>query len=307
MRTFHALSVAGGLLLLTTTVPRNLYAITGCNNGYLSGTYNAQVSSAAFSNVISTLNNNAGLTLGLTPNIAPASGGLVANGTSLVGNMAGLGRFYFDGNGGIVGLANYTPVLRALVGSYTINNDCTMTIKLNSGQAYGGVVVNQGQQVLFIETDSAAAGLTGTLSKSINYCAPFTGQQSFGFTYFGADAILAGASTGSSSAQQFLTFQPYSAVGTVTVDGAGTFTMTAFSTTGSGVALQSSGGTYTMNSDCSLRLNFASSATGDATAGGFLPPLGFSGLLSSNGNGAAGVLSVQNWQGGSASGTVIPQ
>jgi hypothetical protein len=43
-------------------------------------------------------------------------------GTGLVGNMPSLGRYYFDGNGGIVGLANYAPVLRALVGSYTVNN-----------------------------------------------------------------------------------------------------------------------------------------------------------------------------------------
>jgi hypothetical protein len=305
------LTVAGGLLLFTFSIPRASFAISGCNNGYLSGTYNAQVSSAAFSSVITTLNNNAGLTLGLTPNAAPpaaaaANGGLVANGTSLVGDMPSLGRYYFDGNGGIVGLANYVPVLRSLVGSYTVNNDCTLNIKLNSGQTYGGVVVNQGQQVLFIQTDPGAAGLTGTLAKSVNYCAPFTAQQSFGFTYFGANAVTAGAASG--DAHSFLTFQPYSAVGTVTVDGEGNFNMTAFSTTTAGVQLQSSTGTYTINGDCSLRLSFnPSSAGGGASTGAFLPPLGFNGLLSSNGNGAAGALSVQNWQGGTATGTVIPQ
>jgi hypothetical protein len=181
-----------------------------------------------------------------------------------------------------------------------------LNIKLNSGQTYGGVVVNQGQQVLFIQTDSGAAGITGTLAKSVNYCAQFTAQQSFGFTYFGANAVTAGAA--SADAHSFLTFQPYSAVGTMMVDGAGNFNMTAFSTTTAGVQLQSSTGTYSINSDCRLRLNFNSAnAAGGAGTGAFLPPLSFSGLLSSNGNGAAGVLSVQNWQGGTATGTVIPQ
>jgi len=311
MKKSRTLTVAGVLLLFVLAVPRTSFAISGCNNGYLSGTYNAQVSSAAFSSVITTLNNNAGLSFGMTPNAASpgaaaASGGLVANGTSLVGDMPSLGRYYFDGNGGIVGLANYVPVLRALVGSYTVNNDCTLNIKLNSGQTYGGVVVNQGQQVLFIETDARASGITGTLAKSVNYCAPFTAQQSFGFTYFGANAVMAGAASGDT--HSLLTFQPYSAVGTVTVDGAGNFSMTAFSTTTAGVQLQSSTGSYTINSDCSLRLSFnPSNAADGASPGAFLPPLGFTGLLSSNGNGAAGVLSVQNWQGGTATGMVIPQ
>jgi hypothetical protein len=318
MTNMRKLSAAGGILVFALGFCQPSFAVSGCNNGYLSGTYNAQVSSAAFSSVISTLNNSAGLTFGLTPNATAGAttgsvggtvGGLVGNGASLNGNIPSLGRYFFDGNGGIVGLANYVPLTRSQVGTYSVNNDCTVNIKLSSGQTYGGVLVSQGQQVLFIESDVSGAGTTGTLSKSINYCVAPTGPQSFGFSYFGADAVLATPASGTAAAaNSLLTFQPYAAVGSVTLDGAGNFTMTAFSTTARGVQLQNSHGAYTMRSDCSLQLTFATDFSADgASTGAFLPPLGFSGLLSDNGNGAAGVLSVQNWQGGNATGLVIPQ
>jgi hypothetical protein len=320
MRKYRTLSFAGACLLVSFGFPRTSLAISGCNNGYLSGTYNAQVSSAAFNNVIGTLNANAGLTFALKPNTNnPATsgttggtyGGLVGNGASLIGNVPSLGRYYFDGNGAIVGLSNYVPAVRMQVGNYSVANDCTVSIQLNSGESYGGIIVAQGQQVLFIESDTAGAGTTGTLSRAANSCSAPTSQQSFGFTYYGASAVDASvASTGVSVAPPtaMLTFRPFSAAGSITLDGSGGFTMRAFTTVaGGGVSLQSSSGTYTMTSDCSLSLKFNTVAAGGAKTGALDTPVDFSSLLAGTGNGAPGVLSVQNWQGGTATGMVIPQ
>jgi hypothetical protein len=98
-------------------------------------------------------------------------GGLVNSPNSFSGQVVGLGRFFFDGNGNIVGQApGGVGDLNMSVGSFSVNYDCTATIKMNSGQTYDAVVVNSGAQVLFLESDKANRGQTGTLSSSPNFC-----------------------------------------------------------------------------------------------------------------------------------------
>jgi len=45
-----------------------------------------------------------------------------------------------------------------------VNDDCTATLKLTSGQTYNAVVTGGGKGVLFIETDSAGAGVVGFMA-----------------------------------------------------------------------------------------------------------------------------------------------
>jgi hypothetical protein len=53
--------VVGGLLLagLGVCLPRASYGAASCTNGFLSGTYNAEISSLSFQNVLSAINTTA--------------------------------------------------------------------------------------------------------------------------------------------------------------------------------------------------------------------------------------------------------
>src|SRR3954464_8305584 len=56
--------IVGGLLLAGAGLglPRASYAAATCTNGFLTGTYNAEITSLSFMNVLSTLNTTAGTT-----------------------------------------------------------------------------------------------------------------------------------------------------------------------------------------------------------------------------------------------------
>src|ERR1044071_1982789 len=62
MTTSQRTRVLVGLLLfgLVLSLPQASYAVSGCTNAYLTGTYNAQVSSINLLNVLNTLNAAAG-------------------------------------------------------------------------------------------------------------------------------------------------------------------------------------------------------------------------------------------------------
>jgi len=62
MTASHKLFSVGALLACGLGVPRATFAVSGCNNGYLMGTYNAQVENANFLTVLQTLNGAAGST-----------------------------------------------------------------------------------------------------------------------------------------------------------------------------------------------------------------------------------------------------
>lgn len=82
------------------------------------GTYNAQITSAAFTSVINTVNASAAAagstgstgttrstgTTGSTTTALP--GGFGSNPASIAGNTPAVSRFYFDGAGNILGAAN---------------------------------------------------------------------------------------------------------------------------------------------------------------------------------------------------------
>src|SRR5205085_11247664 len=127
----------GGLLVCGLGLPQASFGISGCNNGYLMGTYNADITSLNFQRVLQSLNStSAGGTSGASgtsgtsgtsgssgaigavgssgstgaiassgaAGAAGAIGGLGGTTSSLAGNTPGLGRFYFDGAGNIVGM-----------------------------------------------------------------------------------------------------------------------------------------------------------------------------------------------------------
>ncbi|HEY1342036.1 MAG TPA: hypothetical protein VGF59_31210, partial [Bryobacteraceae bacterium] len=189
----------GGLLLGSLGMPRISYGITGCNNGYLTGTYNAQVSSVNFNNLLQS--NNTGGTSGSTSggttgavgsNTSAPLPGFGNNPGSLSGKIPGLSRFFFDGNGNVLGMNASTGTANFHVGSYNVANDCTARITLDTGETFDAVVVNGGSEALFLQTDASGNGAVGSLEKSRNSCVgtEFQGS-SFGFQFFGINQITA--------------------------------------------------------------------------------------------------------------------
>jgi hypothetical protein len=145
MQTTRRTYLAAGILILGLGLAKPSLAITGCTNSYLNGTYNAQITNLAFENVINAINASAGTTgttgatetTGTTGSTgttgASLPGGLVGNASSINGNVAGLGRFYFDGNGNIMGVASTSTT--------------NVPIYTASGRLYGGEQLHGGADV----------------------------------------------------------------------------------------------------------------------------------------------------------------
>jgi|SRR5579863_5776581 len=269
------------------------WAITGCSNSYLSGTYNAQVSNSEIANLINAVNNNGSTTTTTASVTFPGS--LIAGGPNV-------GRYYFDGNGNVIGMQSVTTPagsasVSGVIGTYSVDTNCNAKISLNGGsRSFYGVITNQGQTVLFLESDSSGMGTTGSFQRSANSCTALPYAQSFGFTFFGASqtAASAGSGTGSGTGSgsgsgtgtttAAVTFQPLASVGTLQLDGAGNYTMSAWITNNGATTQSSVTGTYTIGPDCSVRLapSSNSSSSGGST-GGLVTPFVFT-VGGTNGN-----------------------
>ena len=197
MKAAQRIYLASGILIFGLGMAKPSFAITGCTNAYLTGAYNAQITNIAFENVINNLNAAAGAT-GVTgttgttgatgttgtTGVAALPGGLGGNSSSINGNVPGLGRFLFDGNGNIYGVSTGSSTNAPsymTVGSYNVSGNCTATLTLNTGQHYNAVIVDQGNQVLFLQSDTSGNGATGVLQRSATSCVASQYPQSFGF------------------------------------------------------------------------------------------------------------------------------
>jgi hypothetical protein len=233
---------------------------------------------------------------------ATLPGGFGSNTASINGSVPGLSRFVFDGNGAVLGLATGSTAnvpLLAPVGSYSVASNCTATISLNSGQHYNAVIVNQGNEVLFGQSDSNGNGATGVLVRSANSCTASQYPQSFGFEFYGAMQPASASANG-----MFLT--PYSSIGVLNTDGNGNFTISAFQFGSNGASSQAltASGTYTVGSNCTLNLSFAAPVAGSTSV--FQSPASIAALL--NGTTTTnGLITLQPTSGQLISGVVISQ
>ena len=187
-----------------------------------------------------------------------------------------MGRYFFDGNGNIVGLG--TNGLNTTIGTYTVKTDCSATLKLNSGQSFFAVLANGGARILFIESDASAPGIVGELDLAENACVTTGGApQNFAFSFFGSTANTTTTGTGNGTgtgrhwdgrpelalAPEQALAQPLprrslrSAIGSLNLDGQGGFTIREWATGTGNVQLVTASGTYTITQDCSIRLTFA--------------------------------------------------
>ena len=264
----------GITLLCCLMAPQLTAAVSGCNNGCLLGTYNAEVTSLNLQNVLQAVNNTDRTT---SPTTTPAVVGFGSNPRSLSGTTPGASRLYFDGNGTIVGAtALSTGTMSVAAGTYSVNLDCTATISLATGSSFDAIIAGGGRQVLFVETDSTGTGSTGILERASS-CVSLSYPQSFGFSCSGAlQAAASTTGTGGTTTTAAAQFMPFSLLGTISTDGNGNFTYTQTAVTNGAVSRAKAGGTYSVGADCSVKLSFSANSPG--TTANFKSPGTLSGL-----------------------------
>jgi len=295
-----------GLLLCSLTLPQVSYGITGCTNANLMGAYNAQISSSGLMNVLNSLNNGAGSTTptgttGTTSGTSAAAvnpGGFGNNPNSLTGKVPGLGRYILDGNGSINGTPPGTTGYTS-IGTYNVNDDCTATMSLNTGETFNAIVAANGSRVLFIESDTTGGGAIGELDLANTACISGAGgPQTFAFNIFGAQQVSTssgGTSTGGTSpgtTASAATFQPTAALGSITLDGQGRFSMSEWMFASGSLKPVKATGSYTFGMNCNLKLTF-DPATGATTGSAGATPAAVQGILVS---GSSGLLVFQTDQ-----------
>ena len=304
--------ILGGLI--ASTVGVNSMWAAGCSNSSLLGTYNAENQNVSLQSVLQGLKPAGGTTTGTGTTGSTGTGsatttatvvGLNDNANSLAGNQPGLGRFYFDGAGNIVGAgtaATNNAGLTMTVGKYSVNEICTGSITLDSGATYDLVIGSKGDIAAFVRTDSnTGAGDAGSLQRSSS-CQSLNYAGNFSFALAGTRKVTAAAGTGDTTTPS-ATYQAYSAIGTLRIDGVGTFTMTQNSYNNSAVQRATSRGTYTVGQDCSLGLKFDTTTPG-ASSTNFVAPASFRVQMIDSAN---GFLSVQTEAGNTLTGSVVAQ
>lgn len=273
--------VLGGLLIcgMGLGFPGASYAITGCTNANLLGTYAADVASASFLAVLSSIN---------SPSATSSGGGSGTTGTSGINNCqeffgtecaprssgsstfinspfgpAGSSpyrtQYYFDGQGNILGPMGSADTASTTVGTYSVNPDCSATMSLAGGVTLNAVLVSGGAGVLFMQNNAGSGGPVGTLQRTATTCIA-NSPQSLGFSFFGAQKV-SGTSSGSTTAL----LNPVSAVGNLQLNGQGGFTMQEWVYQYGKTTATTLSGTYTVASDCSLSLTFAPTSAGGVT------------------------------------------
>jgi hypothetical protein len=208
--------------------------------------------------------------------------GFVSNPASLSGNVPGLGRFYLDGTGIIVGVtaaSSTTPAVSTNVGKYNVNTDCSGSASFTSGAAYDISISNNGSEVQYIRTDSAAGGEVGVLLRASS-CVNLNYPGTFTFAYGGSQNQTSASGT---SAQG-----TYSAIGILALNGSGAFNMSQSLYNATGVQRSTSSGSYTVGGDCSVALSFSTASGSSST--GFVAPTSFRILMV---NSTTGLLSTQ--------------
>jgi hypothetical protein len=293
-----------GLTLCCLMLPNIGFAGSGCNNGYLLGNYNAVVSSLNLQNVLQAVN---GTGTTVTPAGTPATPtviGFGSNPRSLSGSLPGASRFYFDGNGTIVGAspgATNGATFASAVGSYSVNLDCTASISLMSGASFDAVIAEGGSRVLFIETDSTGTGTVGTLQKGSS-CVSLSYPQSYGFSFSGATQAPASTTGTGGTTTAAAAFMPYSVVGVIATDGNGNFALSQTTTSNGAVSRSKGGGTYSVGADCSIKLSF--NPNSPSTTANFKAPAAVMGLTT---DATGGVLVLQPDQNTTLTGLFIVQ
>jgi len=184
----------------------------------------------------------------------------------LTGAFASSGTAEFDGRGQftLTAISSFSGVLQGpatVTGTYRVNSDCSYTSQASNGATFRAVIVNQGSEILILQTNSGVV-ISGTAqSRSARRadtdddlhrsraCTNRTFSGSYGFLAEG----LAGAPAIPSAP-----FAAIAGVGTVNVNADGTFTMMAQRSVNGILDPEPLplSGSYTLSQDCKAELTF---------------------------------------------------
>jgi hypothetical protein len=280
--------IVGGFLGCLLMIPEVLPAAPGCTTGQLQGVYNAQVTNIGFQAVVALPPTTSGTITVI---------GLASNPNSLSGSLPGLGRYFFDGTGNIVGVSaasSTSPAMSTNVGTYTVNADCSGSLKLTSGASYDVFLATSGTQIQYVRTDPNGNAEAGILRRA-GSCVTLSSPSNFAFEVGGSTKQTPPSGTSAP--------YPYSAAGTLSLSGSGAFTMAQSLVTSAGVQRSTSSGSYTVGGDCSVTLKFDTTTPG-ASSTGFVAPTSFRALMV---DATTGMLIIQPDANTSLAGTLIAQ
>jgi hypothetical protein len=198
----------------------------------------------------------------------------------LLGGLAGTavgavtGVFYFDGNGNIFASATVGGSPTTLVGTYTVNTDCTITVSINdafstssprpSAVPFTGLTVGDGTELDLLPNSQLTppAGTTGATTALLRLVHIQAQQNCSASTLTGAYGLVGTGFTSANVSSAFLARVLFDGTGNV-VDG----TITGVTTP---LSLLQYTGTYTVFPDCTgaLTLKPQPTLTPSTTAGG---------------------------------------
>lgn len=234
MKTRRLIQTAG--VVLGLTLGASAYAVSGCTNALLNGSYGMQLSGTSMPAAAASV---AGVA------VPPSKTGGVTG--SAIAPVAGFMRLQADGAGNLAGYSGASIqgawLQGNVTGSYSVNYDCSavLTVVDSAGatETFRAVLVNQGRSVLLAQTDTGT-GVSGTLRQVHGFCSTSDISGSFGMQYSGTAAGAAFSSTG------LLTF-----------DSQGGASATETRITGGSASTVVSSGTITVNPDCSAAISLA--------------------------------------------------
>ena len=166
-----------------------------------------------------------------------------------------------------------SPAVTLNVGTFSVNTDCSASVKFTSGAAYDLYLATNGQEALYVRTDALGGSEFGILRRA-GSCVSLNGSYTF---------QVGGVSTQSPTSGPTGEYA-YSAAGTLALDGIGNFNLAQSLVTSAGAQKSTASGTYTVGGDCSVTLKFNS--TGNSS---FVIPASFKILMIDSNTGMVAV------------------
>jgi hypothetical protein len=180
--------------------------------------------------------------------------GAVVNSDGSFYSVAESGTVTADGNGKLTGTDTNSQggqiQSQTFTGTYTVNSDCTGTVSTadSAGPSHFNIViVDNGQEILFIESDAGVA-VSGSAKPQATKCTSETISGPYGYAITGWTFDSSGAGWG------------FSESGKVIADGAGGLSLHATASQEGKVTTGSSSGNYSVNSDCTGTATFNSNS-----------------------------------------------
>jgi hypothetical protein len=283
-RSFAFLSfvVAGMVASMSASAQSVSTCVTG--NSLIIGTYGFVLNAGAlFSGVTTNPPGTTGAATfqALAANPPGTSGSVTYSNTELgrlFGGLAGTsvgavsGQLYFDGNGSIFASSTVGGPPSTLVGTYTVNSDCTLTVSLNDAFSttarppsisFTGLLANGGAEIDLVPSSQMTPSSTGTSVPPTSFVQLVRVNLPTGCsasTLTGAYALVGSGLTSANATIAFLARLRFDGNGNIVDD-------TVLGVTTPLASLQYTG-TYTVNADCTGALTLSQKLSATATTGG---------------------------------------